>query len=365
MKLLSYLTSMVLLCCMGPSSGREPVANLEQRSNFAWAGFKDNRDRLQMGVFRAHGQLKINTEMNRVEGEVHIFSAFDFPQKLLRFDRAEPVPFKINPTKNARPLSQWGGKYARNRITVDISLPEDPFAVSFPLGKKAPPQLAVFDVRVVGLYDWLGVTRSFDYDDIYKHYSTRVPAEIEIQDNIYRLSIHQDAGGIPVRHEIWLDGNKGFSPIHFERRFRDAKSPDGKWSEPDCISESTWNQVDGVWVPSSWKLETLKKGTVQKGYYLTFEWEAINRPIEERLFSKEGFDLPKGTYLVDLRLQKPIVTEIVGGGPNYVLNAEATLPTHSWFFSTWVWLLRIALVVLLVAAVLIWWRRRVRITKTT
>src|SRR5438309_1115142 len=91
MNSLSILLSLAL--CGDQPGAAEPAASRDrdELTRFLWTGLKDNRERLRSGVFRARGRYVVDEpQPGRFEGDVQLFSAFDYDKDLLRFDRVEP-----------------------------------------------------------------------------------------------------------------------------------------------------------------------------------------------------------------------------------------------------------------------------------
>lgn len=336
----------------------------EKTTDFVLAGLRDNRQQMQRGSFRVTGQLSFDFGAEPRRGPVEIFCAFDWSNDLLRFDRTEPDQM---PSQGARPSALWGGKIARNRTTVDIWLLNDTSVVTSPSDKRLPEQVRPFDVRGVGLYSWItGSSFETTFDRLMTFYSENRPVQVTVEDGVYHFVVIQDAKKYAeMKLDVWIDGTKGYSPIRLERRFRTYKESNTKWPEPDSVSETTWAQIQGVWVPSTWKIDQRRQGKIKKAYALSFEWEAINSALDARLFTKEGFNLEKGTYLIDRQLNRPIVTGRIGGGPTYIAGEKlqdpkmATASGRFWSYAITIG----SLVLILITVCVIRWSRRKKIAR--
>lgn len=89
-------------------------------------------------------------------------------------------------------------------------------------------------------------------------------------------------------------------------------------------------------------------------------WKSVNEPVQDVLFTQQGFDLKKGTYLVDSTLGKPIVTGAVGRSsvPEFGIIRGRDVPKRSTTISATQVVAASTVVVILVIGGLLY--RRVR-----
>jgi hypothetical protein len=147
--------------------------------------------------------------------------------------------------------------------------------------------------------------------------------QIEKVGAIYHCSYGQLADVTATANfEVWLDTERGYSPIRFERRVRDNLDR-SKWATPDVVNSSTWRLIDDVWVPESWRIEAWGPSfTSKETCELAFEWEGVNKPINEGVFTSKGFGMKKGQFIAESIEGKVIVDEVVGGGPRPINLTE-------------------------------------------
>jgi hypothetical protein len=212
-----------------------------------------------------------------------------------------------------------------------------------------PGWVQPFDVRAVGLLHLADFRGETTFIDLHGYLTTRRFVEVlEEKQGLYRLSWLEDEGA--VRAWLWLDEKKGFSPTRMETRYQALDSEKAQLGRLIDVSETTWIEMSGVVVPRSFRL--------QDGfevYELTLDWEAVNQGVSEQLFTPEGFNLEQGTYIVNDRLGKPIVTGRVGDdsfSPSTDIGEEENLKSRRWFFMLGV------VAVLLLGAIILWTLRQ-------
>jgi len=322
-----------------PADAATPQERDPQKlAQFLLAGMKDGRDRLRTGVFKAQGRVvKQNARGDGVEGEVDIFSAFDYELGLLRFDRTEPAKWRVPGFKSAPSRTPAAKKQAPIPSIPDPSLPVD-IVLTKAIGKWVrtpshtirwvPPQdlgrvrsytmigigppnkspikeASPFDVRTLGLLYWHALAVGEPFDQIYGATVGRHYVEVDVESRGLHRIRSQDA---QITTTTWLDETKDFAPVRLELRYPRAPGAAGRPNEPVMVSEVGYEQVSGVWVPTSYRIEDhIGKGN-QLSYEFTLVWESVNQPVPPVYFTAEGFGVPKGTNVIDDRLGKPIIT---------------------------------------------------------
>jgi hypothetical protein len=273
----------------GPASREIELADLQLR------GMKDSRDRLTSGVFRASGtEYRAGGLGSPNAGEpVKVFCAFDYKANLFRFDR--DMPFLIGNRHSRRPfkVDREKGMYVR---TPEYSLDwttEQPDQVFRRAPGAKPPALAIpFDVRCLGLAYTGTLTHDVSFRERYQGFSeSRIVAAVDEGGGACRVT--WEAKKFPGTFEtVWFDQRQGYSPIRIELR---AGSPSASLLQ---LGETTWRQIMGVWVPRTFLGEDYDgKGKVESKMELAFEWESVNQPAAEILFTTGGMGLPPGVIV--------------------------------------------------------------------
>ena len=177
----------------------------------------------------------------------------------------------------------------------------------------------------------------------------------------------------PITHMTWwIDTSRGFTSIRLERRYRLPELGETEWRDPHETHDVTWEQIDDVWVPSTYRVFKQLELTPDKPpkptdykytpryrkftYRYTFQWESVNETVDERYFDYEDFDVPDGTYVADARSGELEILEVVGNPVTEPRDLSRS-PTPSW---TWT---RVVAVLtggffLLFLATLVWRRKR-------
>ncbi|MEX2121949.1 MAG: hypothetical protein WD847_20380 [Pirellulales bacterium] len=278
------------------AAGQADVARL------VLAGYRDNRERLRSGIYRATGKRSYNSKRHGFDTTVDmsLFCAFDFDRQLFRFDRTEP---HFNP-KTAG--DSMGGKFVR---TVDRVIQRhdggDTVTIQ-PAGARPLHGILPFDIRGIGSLNLPEVERGTQVERAFASPAgflaeEKIEAAVAESDRIYRLSWLLANG--QARRTIWFDAAAGYSPIRLEDRYVPG--------EAMAIVEVAWSNESGVWVPSTARLET-RTGSLEtqdiRSYSIAFYWKQVNGPVPDRLFAVEGMeDDTDELFVVDTRLGQPIL----------------------------------------------------------
>lgn len=279
----------------------------EELAQFALAGLKDGRSKLQSGVFRAHGKLDRSTEaVDPVAGPIDIFSAFDYGRSLVRFDRTEPMWVAHGPSSTKK-LQPYGGKFVS---TPDMAIRLMSGDHAGEITASAPPAnkiIRVFDVRMVGVSTWGTLDTRLTLDEmisLYRRWYLLVFAAVD-KNEVYTLRwTDKDS---ETRTELRLDGARDFVPIRFELRSRDERASREEWGPVVNLSTVSWSRVNDVWVPHEWHEEETTGATKKRD--LTFDWKSINGPIDKALFTPEGLGVDDVIFH-DRRFGKPVVISV-------------------------------------------------------
>ena len=107
---------------------------------------------------------------------------------------------------------------------------------------------------------------------------------------------------------IWFDRQRGYSPIRIELRNPRLSA------DLLQMGETTWQQVDGIWVPRTFLGENFDgSGKMESRMELALEWESVNHPVPEELFTAAGIGLPPETQIVSFELGSRTALGPVGG----------------------------------------------------
>lgn len=331
---------------------------------FLLAGLRDNNDRIRSGVVRVQGRkLDDDPKGGRLEGEIRLFIAFDQEHGLFRFDRTEPGRAEPRPgdpptPPGTAPSRSFGGKFARTPEGTIYRLDGDASINMGTLQKDPPAVVSPFDPRAIGLYYYSDFERNVPLDTVIKSWDRGDAIEVVREaDGLYRLR-RVDEGPISSRTTIWLDTERGYTPIRLETN--DKKTGSDDWSDAITLSQTTYQKLGNVWVPKTYHIDDRQFHPRLLAYDLVFEWESVNEPVDPKLFTVEGFDAPKGTYVVDRRIGRPIAVGVVGEprAEPPVFAVRHPEGERSTFRRSRTWVAFILVQVLLLLGYLIWARTR-------
>jgi len=87
-------------------------------------------------------------------------------------------------------------------------------------------------------------------------------------------------------------------------------------------SETSWIQMDDVWLPRAYRPEDRMRKSSRTTWSLEFEWESVNHSIDLETFSWNGMALPRGSRVRDYRLQKGRPVTVATIGPEKTTRIE-------------------------------------------
>jgi hypothetical protein len=95
---------------------------------------------------------------------------------------------------------------------------------------------------------------------------------------------------------------------------------------------------------------------------MTIDWDAVNQEIDGKVFTVDGFTMPRGSVVIDNRLNVPIIIKRVGDEPFPPTVDNQDIPTAR--VGIWRWILG-AILALLVGAIGVWHTYRKRRTSNS
>lgn len=282
-------------------------------------GMKDSRDRLVSGTFKATGRKQVLTSSGSfvMNDPVKYFCSFDYPAGLLRFDRDMPV-VRLDPATQKSPvIDREKGIYIRtpkHSFCWTSEQPDTLFRASSS-AKPAPPATP-FDVRSLGLA--FDLDRNVTFAQQYRMASEAKLVEVaEEAKGIYRTVWEMQDPGTFVT--VWFDEQQGHSPIRTEVRVGELGNLP---ANPLQRAETTWVNISGIWVPKTFLSKYFdNKGKLESKMELAFEWESVNQPVPEKVFTAAGTGLPPETPIVSYGRGKRISLGTIGDGQRESISA--------------------------------------------
>ena len=309
-------------------------------------GMRAERERLVRGVYRVAGTYADEiTESQQFtggktlrKGRVEILGAFDHVAGVMRFDRALPAwSLPSGPLRSAtrragleKPPEETKFVFSRrqgeschyfslaNRLEIWPPDVIEPSSMSLAGGW--------MDVRAIGLYNLDQLFKGTSLNDILERRFTQTRPTARRQRNGQYLVTWQLSAF--ERWRCWIAPEQGFAPVRFVGQFRLPELGETQWREPHLRREVEWQEISGVWAPRSYRDLYAKelppktppqppdyryKATYQVSEHVwNFDWESINKPINEELLDPEHLDVPNGTKVFDNRSNQPVYLYTVG-----------------------------------------------------
>lgn len=253
-------------------------------------------DSITSGIVRIRETLTGKTGMTAS----NLFLAFDATRNCVRYDvhrDAQPLDFSL---------------FCRNETECLYYHPVSMSVGRFPRDWTGGTRYGgPLDIRCVGACSLPAVRMRFAVDRIRSMMEVGVnPCVQSISDaEMGLVSVKWNASrqaDSRVLVEIVYNRDQGSMPVRYREVHFDPR--DGKISA-EQLSQTTWQQKSGVWVPVTWTLEDPFDGNLDT---YAFDWESVNEPVPERLFQLAGFDLPKGISILNNRLEKPVQEGVTG-----------------------------------------------------
>lgn len=316
-------TAMILVPTFAPN---EVVAGEEINTGafeYLMRGMREERMRLTIGEFSAYGLYReVDPTHGNYEGKLELYCAFDFPKKLIRFDRSMPSPIaakEINGKRVANNPSVGQIAYRKTKIVIGpkeiLSSQENSKAlIVLNSSQVEMVQGKPFDVRSLALFHWGDLERFISFEELQKVLADHKPKSlVRDQEGLWRI-VWEMFG---VERTLWVDEVNGFTPVRSETRIRIKNGKTVEWGPPRYISVVTWNRQEDVWVPTSFRLNNVPSTDNHMSFDVAFQWQTINGQLSDRLFDREGITGKERTLVVDRSTGKAIVVDVVNDDGNY------------------------------------------------
>lgn len=330
------------------------LAGADPAAEVVLTGFKDSRERLSTGMYRLVGRTIKSAEGQRTDApppgekqspsagskqEIAVFCAFDFERRVVRFDRTQPervvdsVAGVTRYVHTPEATIEWSND---TPDTVFITSPDQP------VNRTVSP----FDIRGIGIVSWRSILVNMQFPELYAILSKQKITECVRESNgLIRVSwLYGDNES--GRRVALFDDKKGFTP---QRTDVFSRSKDVEVLE--YSTETNWGERGRTWVPTSMRMDHFSNSKVYLSVQMAFEWVTVNEPLDPKVFTEHGVDLPGSTRVVDSRLGTPIVV-----GP---LAADSPLPARDTMsYGRWIGIAVTTLVLGVLTALWLLERRR-------
>jgi len=287
--------------------------------NFIVAGIRADRELVRTGEFSASGTAKrVLPEGESWTGAVRISCAFDNPSDRIRFDRHEDF---VESNNKRLPFSE-GGQFIRTPDRHTRLKAGDGDVVITAPKKFQPEWVKAIDIRTLGLAYYGDLERSTPFDAVMTSYASPAHSASREADGSYRIVwILPD---MLLRRTIWVDPERGFWPTRLLLESGVKSNGEIAWTkETETHSLTLVNYLD-VWLPRQLSIQA-----ADRSLDLELDWTSLNTPIDDKVFTVDGFNLEGAKRVMNLSLGSPIIERRLdlpdglqsSSSPWYVRNA--------------------------------------------
>jgi hypothetical protein len=325
--------------------------------DFVLSGFVDSRERLREGAFRCRGtKIDEDPKTGRFQGDFSIFSCFSYEAGKTRFDRIETA-FMPTKTSGWKPVPvEQGGKHVKLPDKTITWLEGERGVLIRSATSKAPAQIGLLDVRIIGVAPYINYEQSTPFEQIISDYRGWIGRSNGITTRRDQKIVRIEWSDRGRRMFLEFDESRGYIPVRLEYADVDKN---GKVVITDR-STVEWKQINKVWVPEHVTVANGMKPGRTITYDYRFEWEKVNEPVAPELFTTRGMGLPEDTLIAAVDGKRTIQLGSVGDmTPNPKLLALEAGPAKPWWQRWPGWLAGVGTLATLVGGVYLW-RRRAR-----
>jgi hypothetical protein len=291
-----------------PAASAEPLSAVQILERASQA-----RLRLTRGEFTAIGEWtneprQVQPPQENLRGSTELYCAFDTTADRMRFDRHDDELLR-----EKGQVTVLDGVWRRYINAPELSVwwrGNQRFAVVAPQNATPPQGITPFDVRLLGMMSNVSLNRaSRDFGQVFQYYAERTGVTIDHErEEIVCLCWVEPAPPVQSRTRIWFDAEADYSPIRYELSYSRSIETPFEWGEPHHSVGVTWKRTNAVVVPVSYRAMDRSPKWIQRTLML-LEWTAVNAPLDDKIFTLDGFDLPPGIAILDKRGGKIVVVE--------------------------------------------------------
>ena len=291
---MNSLCMILVLATAGADGNLESSDSAVEVANSQFAAMKKSRDLLVSGVYRGVGTdfRPARDGVPEQKLPVEFSSAFDYDKNFLRFERLGPnwrTRHQVHPVQMEYEEQDRGVYVRRPDYSLHWSTEQpDTIYRRKPSAEPSRDYVSPLDVRMIGLYTNICFMEFIPFDQGPKSLlKNNILAAETSAEGVCRVVI-QSRKYPDTFTTIWFDRKQGYSPIRYQHTI------DSPTAQPFQYAETTWQKTSGVWVPQTYVGEDFlrKDGTLRRRMEITFEWESVNKPLPEEMFTAEGMGLP-------------------------------------------------------------------------
>jgi len=288
-----------------------------ERFHFIIDGMKSEREKIVSGVVRGKGERTLTREINGKSvtdiGPVEYFLAFDFLEENMRVDRKE-LGFLVDGG-----YEPWLGQYIEKKDSMEYCSysPEEPLARVILVARPKEGDYEFrnkrfchpLDIRNIGLFDLWRFTHgnAASFDARMDRLKNRIPEIlVEEENGVVRYEYHQRVEGELRRSVLWLDTKNGYTRIRSLSIWEFDSDEFQPWILEDI--RVSWKKNAGVWVPIDIVFEKNLPVTEKEKFVMTFDWENVNKPVDEEYFTYCDFEVSEHTPVVSVPTKALVTT---------------------------------------------------------
>lgn len=267
----------VVLLTLGSAIGQGRAAENDQE---ILRKMIETRTALVSGICEIRGSRNVRkgTDLS-VQEEVKYDLRFDFAAGKTLFEQIEGVAF----------LTTGDYRYYAPSSRIEVRRYE---LTELPTASTRP-----FDIRTLGFYfgpgQYLRIPECIDFPRMCENMlqADVVKSAQEGALTVLHLELPKPPGAVGhPRYVVWLDPAKDYVTVKVQgRSFAD-------WDEVLSTSEMEWEQINGVWLMTSYSARSPRKHDFAADWTLT--WNSVNGPLPQNDFRVERL-IPPGRIAVE------------------------------------------------------------------
>ncbi|WP_146564826.1 hypothetical protein [Posidoniimonas corsicana] len=153
-----------------------------------------------------------------------------------------------------------------------------------------------FDPRLVGAITWGTWNGGIRLPPYVEHVLDGAELTAEVADDGTHHVTWVTDSSRNTKQEFWFDPARDYVPVRYAVVTRSHAN--AEWKQPLEQGETTWREVNGIWVPATTEHnEPNSKHPRRRSY--TFEWLSVNRALPPDTFDLQSVPLPPGVEVFD------------------------------------------------------------------
>jgi hypothetical protein len=177
-----------------------------------------------------------------------------------------------------------------------------PWAFVLPPDSAYPGWIIAFDLKAIGFYSWVDFKWGVSWETLIEGFLRKPGSKVaESPDDIYTIT--WSLGSPDSEWIVKIDGTKGFSPFYAMMRQRESSA--APWRTVQEF-KTDWKKTDSVWVPVRYEAASMQDPNVKDSVTMELSWSAVNKSVDQRIFTLESLKTAAAAGVVDSRLGAPV-----------------------------------------------------------